>query len=210
MGRERASRCRAQRQRRRSRGYPRSADHCRARCAPTDHKRSIRCDPIRPAPGRQSSGVCARLVMTCRPPVWRKVGTNSIGSLSEPTVMAVRSSRYSTGLMVVGVLQALNSMIRQMATKRQTHGPQVYRDVSPIIELRRRGILLQMVRRFGRFSALSSWMCLVMATAACFTGAAFSSEIELADRVVVHKAEHKLYLVRRRTPDGHLPGCARP
>ncbi len=33
-----------------------------------------------------------------------------------------------------------------------------------------------------------------MATGALFARAAFSSEIELADRVVVRKAEHKLYL----------------
>jgi murein L,D-transpeptidase YafK len=37
-------------------------------------------------------------------------------------------------------------------------------------------------------------MCLVMATGALWTSSAFSSEAELADRVVVHKAEHKLYL----------------
>jgi murein L,D-transpeptidase YafK len=48
--------------------------------------------------------------------------------------------------------------------------------------------------RFGRISAVSAWMCLVMATGALVAGNAYSSEIELADRVVVHKSEHKLYL----------------
>ena len=37
-------------------------------------------------------------------------------------------------------------------------------------------------------------MCLVMATGALSTSVAISSESELADRVVVHKSEHKLYL----------------
>src|SRR5580693_6261527 len=103
--------------------------------------------------------------MTCRPPCLR-LGTSSIGSLSEPTVMAVRSSRYSTGLMADGVPQALKS--RQKATT-------------------------------GR------WMCLVMATGALWTSSAFSSESDLADRVVVHKSEHKLYLYNGE----HLMGVYR-
>ena len=139
------------------------------------------------------------------------LGTSSIGSLSEPTVMAVRSSKYSTGLMADGVPQAESSVIRPMATTGRRMGPSIPgRELgacvsiprsrprgilrqAPIIELRRPGILLGMVKRFGRFSAQSACLCLVMATGA-LAGTAFSSEFELADRVVVHKSEHKLYL----------------
>src|SRR6202789_2894197 len=133
--------------------------------------------------------------MTCRPPCLR-LGTSSIGSLSEPTVMAVRSSRYSTGLMADVVPQALKStVIRQMATAGRRMGLSIAgREPEPIIELHRPGILLPMIMRLGRFSATSALMCLVMATGALSTSVAISSESELADRVVVHKSEHKLYL----------------
>src|SRR5271154_2105076 len=132
--------------------------------------------------------------MTCRPPCLR-LGTSSIGSFSEPTVMAVRSSRYSTGLMADGVPQAESSKIKQKATAGRRMSLSIPgRELEPIIELRRPGILSRMVMRFGCFLALSAWMCLVMATDARSSGVAFSSESELADRVVVHKSEHKLYL----------------
>ena len=51
-----------------------------------------------------------------------------------------------------------------------------------------------MIIRFGRYLAASLWMCLVMATGALWTGSASYAEGVLADRVVVHKSEHKLYL----------------
>jgi murein L,D-transpeptidase YafK len=60
-----------------------------------------------------------------------------------------------------------------------------------------------MVMRLGRISASSVWVCLVVATAALVAGAAFSAESELADRVVVHKSEHQLYLYN----GGHLLGA---
>jgi murein L,D-transpeptidase YafK len=51
-----------------------------------------------------------------------------------------------------------------------------------------------MVKRFGRFWAASLWTCLVMATAASLWTSSAVAADELADRVVVHKSEHKLYL----------------
>jgi murein L,D-transpeptidase YafK len=52
-----------------------------------------------------------------------------------------------------------------------------------------------MVKRFGRFWAASLWTCLVMATGASLRpSSAVAAAGELADRVVVHKSEHKLYL----------------
>jgi murein L,D-transpeptidase YafK len=51
-----------------------------------------------------------------------------------------------------------------------------------------------MIEKFGRFSATNICLCLVMATAALWSSGAWCSESELADRVVVHKSEHKLYL----------------
>jgi murein L,D-transpeptidase YafK len=52
-----------------------------------------------------------------------------------------------------------------------------------------------MVKRFGRFCAASLWTCLVLATgASLWTSSAYAADGELADRVVVHKSEHKLYL----------------
>jgi murein L,D-transpeptidase YafK len=68
------------------------------------------------------------------------------------------------------------------------------REPEPIIELRRTGILLAMIKRFGRISALTAWICLVMATGAGLWTSTASASSELADRVVVYKAQHRLYL----------------
>jgi murein L,D-transpeptidase YafK len=51
-----------------------------------------------------------------------------------------------------------------------------------------------MVKRFGRYSATTLFMCLVLATGAGWMVNALAAESVLADRVVVHKSEHKLYL----------------
>src|ERR1700722_16406688 len=51
-----------------------------------------------------------------------------------------------------------------------------------------------MVKRFCRYSATTLFMCLVLATGAGWMGNALAEESALADRVVVHKSEHKLYL----------------
>jgi murein L,D-transpeptidase YafK len=51
-----------------------------------------------------------------------------------------------------------------------------------------------MINRFGRNAATTLWMCLVLATGAGWASGASASESDLADRVVVHKFEHKLYL----------------
>ncbi|HEV7358120.1 MAG TPA: L,D-transpeptidase family protein [Steroidobacteraceae bacterium] len=63
-----------------------------------------------------------------------------------------------------------------------------------------------MVTRFGRFCAASLWACLVLATgASLWTSGAYAADGELADRVVVHKSEHKLYLYNGE----HLMGVYR-
>jgi murein L,D-transpeptidase YafK len=51
-----------------------------------------------------------------------------------------------------------------------------------------------MNEHFGRFSAVKLWKCLVMATLASLGASGAYASDELADLVVVHKAEHKLYL----------------
>jgi murein L,D-transpeptidase YafK len=51
-----------------------------------------------------------------------------------------------------------------------------------------------MIKRFGRYSATSLCMCLVLATGVCRMSGAWADDSSLADRVIVHKAEHKLYL----------------
>jgi murein L,D-transpeptidase YafK len=53
-----------------------------------------------------------------------------------------------------------------------------------------------MDKRFSRIWAKTPWMCLVLATAMGWMSdaSAVNSSTALADRVVVHKAEHRLYL----------------
>jgi L,D-transpeptidase catalytic domain len=68
------------------------------------------------------------------------------------------------------------------------------RELEPIIELPLPGILLAMIKRFGRYSATSLCMCLALATGVCRVSGAWADDSSLADRVIVHKAEHKLYL----------------
>src|SRR5258708_32930274 len=94
-----------------------------------------------------------------------------MGSLSEPTVMAVRSSMYSTGLIDDGGLQPES---RPMAKTAAIAGRRIARSIpgrepEPIIELRIPGILLAMVKRFRRFYATSLWIWLVIATGALRT-----------------------------------------
>jgi murein L,D-transpeptidase YafK len=60
-----------------------------------------------------------------------------------------------------------------------------------------------MITRFGRTSAAKLWNCLVMATLVSLGASAAHASEELADRVVVHKSEHKLYLYN----GGHLLGA---
>src|SRR6202034_4580707 len=54
-------------------------------------------------------------------------------------------------------------------------------------------IILRMRDRIGRRSAKYLWAALVLGAAAALQGAS-ADEIAAATRVVVHKAEHKLYL----------------
>src|SRR5215475_1489468 len=108
-----------------------------------------------------------RLAMTCRPPCLR-LGTSSMGSLREPTVIAVRSSRYSTGLMDDDAAQAFKSAISDTNSIDDNRMAMSIpgRELEPIIELRPTGILLAMTLRSGRFSARKFWKCLWMATVA--------------------------------------------
>src|SRR5258708_6141662 len=135
--------------------------------------------------------------MMRRPPPCRRLGTSSMGSLREPTVMAVRASKDSTGFMDAGVPQAfISTELATTAIKgRRISGSIPGREPEPIIELRLPGILLAMVKRFGRFCAASLGTCLVLATVAALrTTGAYAADGELAERVVVPKSEHKLYL----------------
>jgi len=69
------------------------------------------------------------------------------------------------------------------------------RELEPIIELRRLGILLTMSRRFGPISAQAVGLLAVLAIcASAIPRAAGAENIAVADRVEVHKAQHKLYL----------------
>jgi hypothetical protein len=108
--------------------------------------------------------------------------------------MAVRSSKYSTGLMDDWLAQALRiAMIKLpgIHDRRMTRSI-AGRELEPIIELPLTGILLAMFKRFGLYSATTLLMCLVLATAARSGGAL--AEPALADRVEVHKAQHRLFL----------------
>jgi murein L,D-transpeptidase YafK len=69
------------------------------------------------------------------------------------------------------------------------------RELEPIIELRRLGILLTMTMRFGSIAAQTIGMLAVLAIcASAAPRAAGAEDIAVADRVEVHKAQHKLYL----------------
>jgi murein L,D-transpeptidase YafK len=69
------------------------------------------------------------------------------------------------------------------------------RELEPIMSYGVHAIILRMSTQIGRQAAKSLWAAL--AAAICFvpwTHGASAEEIAAADRVVVHKAEHKLYL----------------
>src|ERR1700676_4459590 len=111
-------------------------------------------------------------------------------------VMAVRSSMNSTGLFDGRDAHALRSTKIELAGIHDGRIPRSIpgREPEPIIGLPLPGILLAMINRFGRNSATTLWICLVLATGAGRMSGALASESGLADRVVVHKFEHKLYL----------------
>src|ERR1700736_1496936 len=108
--------------------------------------------------------------------------------------MAVRSSKYSTGLSDAWPAQALSSAMSKLPgihDRRMTRSI-AGRELEPIIELPLTGILLTM-KRFGRYSATTLLICLMLATTAGWSGTPLADPA-LADRVVVHKAQHRLYL----------------
>src|SRR5579859_1863429 len=72
------------------------------------------------------------------------LGTSSIGSLREPTVMAVRSSKYSTGLMEDGGAHAPRRTTPRLAGihSLRIHSSIPGRELRLIIQLPRPGILL--------------------------------------------------------------------
>jgi hypothetical protein len=72
------------------------------------------------------------------------LGSNSIGSFKDPTVMAVRSSKNSTGLMGAWLAQALSRAIIKLPTmddRRMTRSI-AGRELEPIMGLPLTGILL--------------------------------------------------------------------
>jgi murein L,D-transpeptidase YafK len=69
------------------------------------------------------------------------------------------------------------------------------RELEPIIELQLLGILVPMIMRIGPISAKTRSLLVFLAI--CATAApqlTHAEDIAVADRIVVHKAEHKLYL----------------
>src|SRR5580692_3892441 len=120
-----------------------------------------------------------------------------MGCLSSPRVMPVRSSKASTGAILDEPAQPPTS------PRRKTNGiiakricPIIpRRELQPIMSYRVHAIILRMRDRIGRLSAKYLWVALAFAGwAAAPLGAASAEEIALANRVVVHKAEHRLYL----------------
>src|SRR5271166_4022888 len=112
-------------------------------------------------------------------------------------VMAVRGSRYSTGLVEDCEAQpAADARNRTTGTQRTRMCPSIPgRELEPIIELQLLGILAAMIMRMGPI-ALKILSALVV-LAICATAAprvTHAEDIAVADRIVVHKAEHKLYL----------------
>src|ERR1700675_5158477 len=101
-------------------------------------------------------------------PLERTLGTSSIGSLSAPTVMAVRSSVYSTALPDDPAAQpAISGRSKTTQTQRMRMLLIIAgRELEPIIELRRLGILLTMSRRFGPISAQAVGLLAVLAICA--------------------------------------------
>src|SRR5271155_5817836 len=120
-----------------------------------------------------------------------------MGSLSSPKVTPVRSSNASTGAILDEPAQLPNSPSRKtngVAARRIcTIIPR--RELQLIMSYRVQAIILEMRDRIGRRSAKYLWAALALGVgAAALLQSASADEIAAATRVVVHKAEHKLYL----------------
>src|SRR4030081_3865323 len=124
-------------------------------------------------------------------------GRSSIGSLSAPKVTAVRSSRTSTGLVDDTLAQPAISAMSKMTGICRVCICRIIpgRELEPIMSSRLHAIILNMSYRIERHLAKYLWG--VLALAWCLadpTRGASAEDIAAADLVVVHKAEHKLYL----------------
>src|SRR5665811_297928 len=127
-------------------------------------------------------------------------GRSSIGSLSAPTVMPVRSSRVSTGLVEDRFAQAAANPASKMT---EIIGIRMYliipgRELEPIMSYQLHAIILSM-NKIGPNVKNLLWAFMALAALiAAPVQRALADEIASADRVVVHKAEHKLYLYSGR------------
>jgi len=110
--------------------------------------------------------------------------------------MAVRGSKYSTGLVDDCEAQpATDARSKTTGTERARIAFSIPgRELEPIIELQLLGILAAMITRIGPISAKTLSLLVVLAICATTPQVPRAEDIAVADRIVVHKAEHKLYL----------------
>jgi L,D-transpeptidase catalytic domain len=110
--------------------------------------------------------------------------------------MAVRGSKYSTGLVDDCEAQpATDARSKTTGTERARICLSIPgRELEPIIELQLIGILAAMITRIGPISAKTLSLLVVLAICATTPQVPRAEDIAVADRIVVHKAEHKLYL----------------
>src|ERR1700734_3093838 len=128
-------------------------------------------------------------------PSWRRAGTNSSGCFSTPTVMAVRSSRYSTGFEDSAAQAPSSASMKNTGTLCiRMHRSIPGRELEPINQLFRHGIIFHMTKRYRH--RLGNFLRILPLLAAFWSGpqSVFAEEIATADHVVVHKAQRKLYL----------------
>jgi len=110
--------------------------------------------------------------------------------------MAVRGSKYSTGLVADCEAQlATDARTKTTETERARISLSIPgRELEPIMELQLLGILAAMFTRIGPISAKTLSLLVVLAICATAPQVSCAEDIAVADRIVVHKAEHKLYL----------------
>jgi murein L,D-transpeptidase YafK len=110
--------------------------------------------------------------------------------------MAVRGSKYSTGLVDDCEAQpATDARSKTTGTERARIALSIPgREPELIIEFQLLGILAAMIMRIGPISAKTLSLLVVLAICATIPQVSRTEDIAVADRIVVHKAEHKLYL----------------
>src|SRR6202030_4371927 len=125
-----------------------------------------------------------------------------MGFLSAPTVTPVCSSKASTGLTVDWPVQAASDPTSKM---KGISGVRICpiiprRELQLIMSYRLHAIILTMsipIRRLWAKSLRAKFLWATLALIICAVSpprGALAEEIATVDRVVVHKAEHKLYL----------------